>query len=286
MWRVQYRNFGTRETLVVNHTVDANGADRAGIRWYELRRPPAGAWTIAQQGTYAPDTVHRWMGSIAMDQEGNIALGYSVSSSTVFPGIRYASRLAGDPLGTLPQPEVTLMAGAGSQTHSSRRYGNYSAMSVDPTDDCTFWYTTEYYGATSPAAWRTRISSFKFPSCGVAGPLGRVGYVWANNPTAISYTPSPAYAYNSSGGPITISRSATGQYTIRFAGLGGNGLSGGHVQVTAYGTGPETCKVRSWSSNSTDFIVYVGCFNTAGNPVDTRYTVLILWPDAFALPTP
>lgn len=167
MWRLQYRSFGTHEALVINHTVDADGQDHAGIRWYELRRSAGGAWSIAQQGTHAPDKVHRWMGSIAMDQGGGIALGYSVSSDTLFPGIRYASRLVSDPPGTLAQGEVTLVTGAGSQTFSrAPRWGNYSSMDVDPVDGCTFWYTTEYYDTTSAAGWKTRISSFKHPSCG------------------------------------------------------------------------------------------------------------------------
>jgi hypothetical protein len=164
MYRLQYRNFGTHEALVVNHTVDVDGADLAGIRWYELRKIGA-AWSIFQQGTYSPDPTHRWMGSIAMDKVGNAALGYSVSSATVFPGIRYAGRLATDALGVLPQGEFTLVAGGSAQTGSAgRRWGDYSAMAVDPVDGCTFWFTTEYYSASSPN-WLTRIGAFRVPEC-------------------------------------------------------------------------------------------------------------------------
>src|SRR3990172_1213984 len=148
MYRLAYRNFGDHESLVVNHTVEVDGADHAGIRWYEIRNP-GGAPTIYQQGTYAPDSNHRWMGSIAMDGNGNMALGYSVSSGTVYPSIRYTGRLVADTPGTLPQGEAVLIAGGGRQTHSSSRWGDYSAMSVDPVDDCTFWYTQEYYATTS-----------------------------------------------------------------------------------------------------------------------------------------
>jgi PKD repeat protein len=165
MYRLQYRNFGSYQTMVVNHAVDANGADRAGIRWYELRNTGSG-WFIYQQGTYSPDSNHRWMGSIAMNGLGEIALGFSVSSSTVFPSIRGVGRLASDPLGTLPQGEFTIIAGSGSQTHTAGRWGDYSSMSVDPVDDCTFWYTQEYYSSTSSAGWRTRIGSFKISDCG------------------------------------------------------------------------------------------------------------------------
>ncbi len=164
--RLQYRNFGSYVTLVANHSVDAGGG-RAGIRWYELRNAGTG-WFIQQQGTYAgdgSDSEHRWMGSIAMDGVGNISLGYSVSSSTVYPSIRYAGRLVYDPPGVLSQGEVSLHAGSGSQTYPVGRWGDYSMMSVDPTDHCTFWYTSLYYPVTSAIDWHTRIGSFKFPGC-------------------------------------------------------------------------------------------------------------------------
>ncbi|HMJ66181.1 MAG TPA: HYR domain-containing protein, partial [Candidatus Binatia bacterium] len=172
MWRLQYRNFGTHETLVFNHTVDADGADHAGIRWYELRRSGGSGWSIFQQGTHAPDggspgladDVHRWMGSIAMDAGGNIALAYSVSSGTVYPGIRYAGRLAGDPLGVMTLPEVTIVSGAGSQTDGSGRWGDYSTLTVDPVDECKFWFTSEYYATTSQGGWTTRIAAFTLDS--------------------------------------------------------------------------------------------------------------------------
>jgi len=165
MYRAAYRNFGTHEAVVLNHTVDVGDApDHAGIRWYELR-DPGGAPTIHQQGTYAPDAEHRWMGSIAMDKTGNIALGFSLSSSSRFPAIAYAGRLATDPLGTLAQGEAILHAGGGSQTHESGRWGDYSSLVLDPTDDCTLWYTQEYYPVTDGFLWHTRVGSFTFPSC-------------------------------------------------------------------------------------------------------------------------
>jgi hypothetical protein len=175
MYRLQYRNFTDHESLVLNHTVNVGG-DRAGIRWYEVRRD-VGDWGIFQQGTYAPDDgLHRWMGSIAQDGAGNIALGFSVSSSSTFPSIRYVGRLAGDPPGEMSQSEATLIDGGGSQLHSSGRWGDYSNMAIDPTNDCTFWYTQEYYGATSSAAWQTRVGSFQFPGCGIApGSAGAAG---------------------------------------------------------------------------------------------------------------
>jgi hypothetical protein len=167
MWPLAYRNFGDHETLVGNFTIDVGG-QRAGIRWYELRKT-GGGWAIYQEGTHAPAQQHRWMASIGMDGSGNIALGYSIvwrsgdPSTAVYPSLAYATRLATDPLNTL-QDEARLVTGGGSQT-ASNRWGDYSAMSVDPVDDCTFWYTGEYYATTSPRGWKTRIGNFKMPGC-------------------------------------------------------------------------------------------------------------------------
>jgi hypothetical protein len=162
MMQLQYRNYGDHEALFATHTIDVDS--RAAERWYEIR-DPAGTPTLYQQGDQSlPDGNHRWMGSIAADQQGNIGLGYSVSSAAMHPAIRYAGRRVGEVPGQLPQTEQVLINGTGSQTGISR-WGDYSAMSVDPTDDCTFWYTTEYY-ATTGQNWQTRIGSFKFPSCG------------------------------------------------------------------------------------------------------------------------
>ncbi len=170
MFRLAYRNFGDHESLVINHTVDTNGADHAGIRWYEIRSPNGSTPSIFQQSTYSPDADHRWMGSVAMDHLGDMALGFSVSNgATVFPSIRYTGRLVSDPVSTLPQGETTLIAGSGSQTGTGSRWGDYSDITIDPVDDCTFWYTTEYMPSTGGAPWQTRIGSFKFPSC-TAGP--------------------------------------------------------------------------------------------------------------------
>lgn len=168
MQRLQYRNFGDYETLVGSWTVDLNPTgepNHAGIRWFELRRGKAGKgpWTLHQQGTWAPDADHRFFPSAAMDESGNIAVGYSVTSATTYPGIRYATRSAGDPPGTL-QPEATLFEGLGSQTFSNR-WGDYSSMEVDPADDCTFWYTNQYQPETGSFNWVTRIGTFKHPDC-------------------------------------------------------------------------------------------------------------------------
>jgi hypothetical protein len=169
MYRAQYRHFPSHDSLVINTTVDATGKNVAGVRWAELRNGGSG-WTLHQEGTFAPDDGHhRWMGSAAMDKNGNIALGYSVSSSEVFPSIRYTSRTANDPPGTMPGGEVDLVAGSDVQKKSFHRWGDYSTMSVDPVDGCTFWYTQEYQADDGDGRqdfdFKTRIGAFKLPDC-------------------------------------------------------------------------------------------------------------------------
>lgn len=170
MYRLAYRNFGDHESLVTNFTVNAAApGSQAAIRWCEVR-DPNGAPALFQEGTYAPDSSHRFMGSIAMDAVGNVALGYSKSDDTIHPSLAVAGRLASDTPGTLGAEDVFL-AGTGSQTDSFSRWGDYSAMAVDPADDCTFWFTGEYYQATGSFDWHTRVASFRFPNC-TTGPTG------------------------------------------------------------------------------------------------------------------
>jgi hypothetical protein len=164
IWRLQYRNFGDHESLVTNQSVEAfKGV--AGVRWWEIRSPQNPV--LYQDSTWAPsDGVHRWMGSAAMDKQGNMAVGYSVSNGdNVFPGIRYAGRLADDPLNTLGQGEAVLQDGSGSQLSTGSRWGDYTALNVDPADGCTFYYINEYYTVTATSLWHTRIGAFKFPGC-------------------------------------------------------------------------------------------------------------------------
>lgn len=169
MYRLVYRKFPNHTAMVVNHTVNVDGGEpkgQAGIRWYELRST-GGAWSVYQQGTYAPDTENRWMGSMAIDEEGNIALGFSISSASTAPNMGYVGRKPTDPLGTLPQSEVIMInpaVAAGSQLSTSARWGDYSMMDVAP-DGCYFWYTTEYLRGNTSAEWYTKIGTFKFDDC-------------------------------------------------------------------------------------------------------------------------
>ncbi len=167
MFRLAYRRFADgHEALLGNRTVSSSAV--AGVRWWEINNATSGTPAFVQQSTYQPDTTWRWMGSIAMDTVGNIALGFSASSSAINPQVRYAGRLFSDPLNTLAQGEATLHAGTGSQTGTGNRWGDYSDMTVDPVDDCTFWYTNEYYDTTATFNWRTRIGNFKFPNCSLS----------------------------------------------------------------------------------------------------------------------
>jgi len=199
MFRLAYRNFGDHEAVVGNYTVSSGGV--AGVRWFELRNVTSGPETVFQESTYQPDTTWRWMGSAAMDQQGNIALGYSASSASIFPQLRYAGRLATDPLNTLSQGEATLFSGTGSQTGTSNRWGDYSDLTIDPVDDCTFWYTNEYYATTTSFNWRTRIGSFKFPGCGGV--------------------PTPDYSLSASPASQTVAPGASTSYTVTVTPSGG-----------------------------------------------------------------
>jgi len=132
-WRLAYRNFKDYETLVTNQSVEALPGI-AGMRWYEIRRDGAGNYSLYQQGTYAPgDGVHRWMGSIAQDKQGNMGLGFSVVNGIdVYPGIRYTGRLAGDSLGQMTLGEGVIIDGTGVQTTTNSRWGDYTSMNIDP----------------------------------------------------------------------------------------------------------------------------------------------------------
>jgi hypothetical protein len=198
MYRLQYRNFGDHESLVVDHAVTAGSS--AGMRWYEIRNP-GGTPTVYQQATYAPDSSYRWMGSVAMDASGDMALGFSISSSSLHPGIHYTGRLASDALNSMPQGEASIIDGAGSQTGQNlSRWGDYSAMTVDPADGCTFWYTNEYIPSNGAFNWKTRIGSFKFSSCGGTPPP---------NDFSISANPTSLTLNQNSSGTSTISTTTT-----------------------------------------------------------------------------
>ena len=192
MNRLTYRNDGGRERMAVTHSVVT--ASATGIRWYELAIGGAGrAVSMVNQGTYAPNGNHRWMGSAARDSAGNLAVGYNVSGAATYPSLAWAGRLASDPANSLAQTETVVMAGSGSQTGDNNysRWGDYSAMALDPVDECTFWFAGEYYPATADRDWHTRIASFSFPLCTAPPPMATI-------------TPSIATPTNAATIPFTV----------------------------------------------------------------------------------
>lgn len=247
MNRLQYRNFGTHESLVVAHSVNVGptpttaAGHQAAVRYYELRRGlPSGNFSVPEQATFAPDALNRWMPSAAMDNQGNLAVGYSVSGTTLQPSVRYAGRLAGDPANQLAQGETTLVAGTGVQTHSSGRWGDYSSMNVDPVDDCTFWFTTEYYTAASQASsaagWVTRIGSFKFAGC-TAPAQGTITGTITNCATGLPVAGalvqvSDGHSRSTDAGGNFSVNVAPGSHTVSASAAGFGSLSPASVTVT------------------------------------------------------
>jgi hypothetical protein len=271
MYKLIYRNFGGYQAMVLNHTVDA-GSARAGVRWYEVRNDGTN-WSIYQQGTFAPsDTEHRWMGSIGFDHMGNIAMGYSVSSSTVYPSIRIAGRLTGDTLGTMGQGESSMMVGTGSQTGSDSygrgRWGDYSTISADPSDDCTFWYTTEYMQTTSGAGWQTRIGHFKFPGCSI-GPTGTLSGTVRDSATTLPIASANVSATN---GTITqnVTTGPAGTYTMTLP------ISPPNYDVTAsaFGFAPVTVNgvvINNGATTTQDFnLTGASMYTVSGTVTDVN----------------
>jgi hypothetical protein len=165
MYQLEYYNYGGHEDMTISHSIKAKNGVNTAIRWYQLRSTASGPWGVYQQGTFSPDSLFRWLPSGALDANGDLAVGYSVSGANRYPSIRYSGRTATDPLNKLSQGEAKVISGQGSETKGGGRWGDYSAMQIDPSDGCTFWYTNEYYPTNSAQHWDTRIASFKFPGC-------------------------------------------------------------------------------------------------------------------------
>jgi hypothetical protein len=247
MYRLEYRNFGDHDSLVVNHSVVAGSS--VGVRWYELRSvtSPTLMPTVYQQGTYAPDSSYRWMGSAAIDGSGDIGLGYSVSSSTMHPAIRYTAHATSDPLGVMGQGEGSIIEGAGSQTkyltQTLTRWGDYSSLSVDPTDDCTFWYTNEYLASNGAFNWHTRIGTFKVAGCGTtASPDFSV----SASPASQSVTAGNSTSYTAT---ATALNGYSGSVTWSVSGLP-SGATGTFNPTTTPPTGSSTLNVATTASTA------------------------------------
>lgn len=247
MFRLAYRNFGGHEALVGNYTVSAGGV--AAPRWFELRNATTGTPSVFQEGTYQPDATWRWMGSAAMDTMGNIAVGFSASSAGIHPQIRYAGRLAADPPGVLTRGEAHLFDGSASQTANGNRWGDYSDMSVDPVDDCTFWYTNEYVDANG---WNTRIGHFKFSGCSLTpgfalSPTPEATSVCAGTSATFTINAVSAAGYqgavtlSGSGNPAPSTLTLTPPIVATLPGsssmnIGTSGVATGVYPITVHGT--------------------------------------------------
>ncbi len=206
MYPLVYQNLGGTESVYSSHTVNnnQNGTGPTAIRWYQFNvTGNTIATSPVQQQTFnnGGDGLWRAMPSINVDHQGNVSVGYTASSATVNPGIRYAGRLAGDPLNTMAQGEAVMTPGTGHQTSTSHRWGDYSSMFVDPSDGCTFYHTNEYYSATASSAWNTSVGSYKFPTC-TASPIATP----TPTPTATP-TPTPG-GPPVSAGPVTVTATA------------------------------------------------------------------------------
>ena len=238
----QYRNFGTYQTIVCCHTVDVDATDHAGIRWYELRKT-TGSWAVRQTGTYAPDIHSRWMGSIMLNANNKIGLGYSISSTTMYPGIRYTGQTAGayaSGNGVLDVPEEIIQTGANSQS-SYNRWGDYSLMSVDPVDNETFWFTTQYIG--TGGSRKTKIASFKIGNAPTAITLAATAVTAASatlngtvNPNSLATNYYFEWGTTTSYGNVTPTIAAGNGTTNMAVNAGISGLTGGttyHFRVVA-----------------------------------------------------
>ncbi|MCX7421931.1 MAG: hypothetical protein NT013_20625 [Planctomycetia bacterium] len=237
MSRLNYRNFGTYEAMVGAFVTDTNNTDHAGVRWFELRRSGTANWSLYQEGLVNPDNIiHRWMPSIAMDGAGNIALGYSVSSATTtFPSLRYIGRRVSDPLGTMPSGEFTMIDGTGS-VRNTDRWGDYAAMTVDPTDDRTFWFTSQY--GLASGLWATQVGSFAFGSLSSGGGTGSF-----TGTTSASVSDLGDILSGSNGDDVIVGASGddvingAGGNDVIFAGNGNDTLFGGIGNDTLHGEG-------------------------------------------------
>ncbi len=210
MYRLVYRNFSDHSTLLVTHSIVAGSS--GGVRWYEIHNPETTP-TLFQSGTFAPDAQWRWMPAIAMDSNQDIALGFSRSGAAAgqYPSIVYAGRVPSDPAGTL-ESEVVLKAGSGSQSSGDNRWGDYSSVTIDPTDDCTFWFTEEYEKVTGGFNWSTAIGTFTFPGCAGGSPA----FSLSANPSTISLAQG---TNTTSAITVTPSNGFTGNVTLSATGL-------------------------------------------------------------------
>jgi hypothetical protein len=246
MYRFAIRHFADHDRAVVNHAV-GNGSSVA-VRWYELY-DPAGSVTLNQQGTFAPDSTYRWMASLAEDQNGDIGLGYSASSSSIYPGIRFTGRVPSDALGTM-ESEATILTGTGSQVGSyAYRWGDYTAMQVDPSDDCTFWYVDQYQSVTGTFDWHTNIASFAFSACS-----GVANFTLSASPNSVSVAQGSSAASTITVNPVN---GFSGSVTLAASGLP-SGVTAGFSANPTTSTSTLTLTASATATPGTSTVTITG----------------------------
>jgi hypothetical protein len=287
MYRLPYRNFGgnpVQESLVANITNKGSASNPAhgAIRWFEFRNTGSSATapTVFQASTYDPDTAYRWMGSIAMDKDHNIALGYSKSSTSIKPGIYITGRLGNDPLNTMGG-ETTVTAGSGVQIGANpfNRWGDYSAMTLDPVDQCTFFYTNEYYRNQEDGDnenWATRIASYRFASCVAAPAWGTVTGTVISSPSraplsGVLVTLNNGYAGATNANGVYSILVPAGTYTATAADLDRNCTeakpASATVTVTSGGTTTQNFSMTGGSNLESDGVTIHDSTSGNGNSV-------------------
>jgi hypothetical protein len=274
MYRLAFRMFGDHEAMVVNHSVTTGST--VGVRWYELRAPisPSGTFSVFQQGTFSPsDGTYRWMGSAAMDQAGDIALGYSASSNTIHPAIRYTGRMPGDPAGTMGT-EASLLEGAGSQTSGLSRWGDYTSLRIDPSDDCTFWYSNEYLPYNGSFNWSTFIGSFKFSGCS-----GGPDFSISASPASQTVAQGAGTSYTVT---ITPSGGFNGTVTLSASGLpSGSNATFNPPSVTLGSTSTMTVTTGNTTPAGSSMVAITGTSGTTSH--STSVTLVVNPPPDFSI---
>jgi Secretion system C-terminal sorting domain len=258
MFRMQYKIFASHQSIVGNFTVNvASSGIHAGIRWFELRNTGSG-WSLYQEGTYAPDSDSRWNASTSIDDNGNIGMAYSISGSSTYPSIRYTGHTNSAALGVMDVTEETIIAGTGNQT-GTNRYGDYSALTLDPSDGLTFWTTNEYI--PSNGSWRTRIASFKIDIASVPIDIGVVSLVsptsglnLTNSETVevtirnfgTSAVSNPSVSYQMDGGTV---------HTETYSGTIASGVLVNHVFATTEDlSATATYNFEAWTTLAADTV--------------------------------
>ena len=272
MYRFAIRHFADNDRAVVNHAV-GNGSAVA-VRWYELY-DPAGAVTLNQQGTYAPDSTYRWMASAAEDQAGDIGMGYSASSSSIHPAIRFTGRVPSDPLGSL-ESELSIIEGTGSQTSGLSRWGDYTALQVDPSDDCTFWYVDQYEATNGTFNWHTRIGAFSFSNCS-----GSPSFSLSANPNSLSIA---AGSQGASTITVTPLNGFNGSVNLNATGMP-SGVTAGFNPNPTSTTSTLTVTVPSGTPAGTSTVTISGTSGSITQQTTLQLTVTASGPIVSLTPT-